>query len=271
MSATPLTTRQNELIDEIAGLLVSSQRLFVVTGAGMSAESGLPTYRGTGGLYNSGRTEQGMPIEQLLSGATWRRNPELTWKYLGEIGLACEGKLPNQGHRILAEMETAFTSYCILTQNIDGLHGMAGSTNVIEIHGNLHNLRCENCGWKTSVEKFRDVDIPPFCLQCNSMLRPDVVLFDEMLPEDACRHLSNEWENGFDVVLSIGTTSTFPYIAEPVLQAFDLDRPAIEINICKTTVTELCSHVVDLPASVALTEIWQRFSATILPRRQQDA
>lgn len=268
MNSPSLTSRQNDLIDEVVSLLDASQRLLIVTGAGMSAESGLPTYRGTGGLYNSGRREQGMSIEQLLSGSTFRRDPELTWKYLGEIGVACEGKLPNPGHTTLAEMQTAFESFCILTQNIDGLHGTAGSTNVIEIHGNVHHLRCESCGWKTTVKRFCEVEIPPVCSRCHSMLRPDVVLFGEMLPMEACQHLSREWEQGFDVVFSVGTTSTFPYIAEPVLHAFDLEKPTIEINISETAVSRFCTHVLDLPAGIALTEIWQRFLKTSAKRRQ---
>ncbi len=254
-----LTKQQEQTIDEVVALLDPGQRLFVVSGAGMSAESGLPTYRGTGGLYNSGRTEMGMSIEELLSGQTYRRDPRLTWKYLGEIGVACEGKTFNRGHEVLAEMESSFADLCVLTQNIDGFHVAAGSRNVIEIHGDLHNLRCEECGLRKSVARFSEIVVPPHCERCGAILRPDVVLFGEMLPVEAVERLSRQWLAGFDVVFSIGTSSYFPYIAEPVWHAADRGIPAVEINLDITEVTHCATHRLDLPASVALTEIWKRF------------
>ncbi len=259
-SAEP-DARHRQMMDEVAACLSPELRLLVVTGAGMSAESGLPTYRGTGGLYNSGRTEQGMSIEQVLSAGTFRRNPALTWKYLGEIGRACEGKSFNQGHRILAEMESSFADLCILTQNIDGFHVDAGSRNVIEIHGNLHRLRCEACEFRKTVQAFSDIPIPPVCESCQRWLRPDVVLFDEMLPVAACEHLSRQWRQGFDVVFSIGTSSNFPYIAEPVLRGAAMGCPVIEINLDRTPVSDACSFNFRLPASQVLEGIWSRFQS----------
>lgn len=250
-----LTGRHRELVREIAGILASCKRLLIITGAGMSAESGLPTYRGTGGLYRSGRLEQGMTIEEVLSAGTFRRQPELTWKYLGEIGLAGADKQPNRGHRVLAEWDAAFEDVCILTQNIDGLHAMAGSKNVIEIHGNLRNLLCTCCGRHRAITSYRDEVIPPRCEECNRIMRPGVVLFDEMLPVTALERLASFREQGFDAVFSIGTTSAFPYIAEPVVFAAKAGLPAIEINPSSTFVTSCCSHVLELPASIALDAI----------------
>jgi len=251
-----LTAEQTGLVDEIVGLLRPSSRIFVVTGAGMSAESGLPTYRGVGGLYSSGETEQGMSIEELLSGSTFRRKPELTWKYLGEIGKASVGATYNRGHTILAEMEPHFADLCVLTQNIDGFHLLAGSKNVIEIHGNLHHLRCDHCGHRSNVESYNDIQIPPMCDACQAMMRPDVVLFDEMLLADACDRLASQWQAGFDVVFSIGTTSVFPYIREPVLHCANHDKPALEINPTETSVSNLCQYRLPVAASVALDAIW---------------
>ncbi len=259
MTYDDFSPEQQAMIDEIVSLLSPEKRFFVVTGAGMSAESGLPTYRGTGGLYNSGRTEQGLTIEQLLSGGTFRRDPELTWKYLGEIGRACEGKSCNRGHRVLAEMESAFADFCILTQNIDGFHLDAGSRNVIEIHGNLHGLRCDSCGFQKTVAAFSAIEIPPACDQCGGMLRPNVVLFDEMLPTVACERLSRQWQQGFDIVFSIGTSSNFQYIAEPVFRGAAAGCPTIEINPDRTHVSESCSHQFRAPASLVLDSIWQRY------------
>lgn len=254
-------TDPRETIRDAARLISRDSRMFVVTGAGMSAESGLPTYRGTGGLYNSGRVEHGMSIEQLLSASTWQRAPELTWKYLGEIGRACAGKQPNRGHRILAAMEAWAGGWSLLTQNIDGLHSAAGSSNVIEIHGTMHRLRCESCGMMRPTGPFETLSIPPSCHECGNVIRPDVVLFDEMLPHSALTRLAAVWKHGFDLVLSIGTTSNFPYIAEPVLFAADEGLPAIEINPSETEVSRHCSHVIRLPASEALQLLWSEVQA----------
>ncbi len=253
-----LTPGQSETVTQIVDQLHPRMRLFVVTGAGMSAESGLPTYRGVGGLYNSGETEEGMPIEKLLSGPVYRRQPELTWKYLGEIGKACSGKQFNRGHEILAEMERWFADVCVLTQNIDGFHLDAGSQKMIEIHGNLHHLRCERCGFRKTVCEYRDIEIPPRCNECPQIMRPDVVLFEEMLLQGALDQLQQQWEQGFDAVFSIGTTSVFPYIAEPVLFAARNGLLCVEINPSDTTVSPLCRYRLELPATIALEHIWQR-------------
>ena len=111
--------------------LRSARRLFFVTGAGLSAESGLPTYRGVGGLYDGGVTEEGMAIEDVLSCHTFARRPELTWKYIAQIERTCRGARHNEAHRIIAELERRFERVTVLTQNVDGFHISAGSTNVI--------------------------------------------------------------------------------------------------------------------------------------------
>ena len=103
----------------------------------MSADSGLPTYRGVGGLYNRGETEEGFAIEEMLSGPMFRQKPEWTWKYLREVEQACRGATFNRGHAVLAEMERHFERVWTLTQNVDGFHHRAGSRNVIAIHGDL--------------------------------------------------------------------------------------------------------------------------------------
>ncbi len=251
-----MTQHPTDTLQQIIQLLNPQRRILAVTGAGMSADSGLPTYRGVGGLYNSGETEQGRTIEQLLSGQTFRSQPNLTWKYLGQIGAACAEASCNRGHQVLAEMESHFASFCILTQNIDGFHVQAGSKNVIEIHGNLHRLRCERCGFRKTVETFAAIEIPPVCESCGGMLRPDVVLFDEMLLPDACDQLTRQWRDGFDMVLSIGTTSVFPYIAEPVLHCHDTGKPAVEINPTETQVSRYCMLRLPMSATTALAAIW---------------
>jgi NAD-dependent deacetylase len=246
-------------IDQIVTLLLEAKSLLFITGAGISADSGLPTYRGIGGLYNSGPAEEGMPIEELLSGYTMRRQPALTWKYLGQVEKASRGARFNRGHEVIAEMEAHFNRVWTLTQNVDGFHRQAGSRNVVDIHGDLHNLFCPRCDFKLTVTDYSSLSIPPQCSQCPSLLRPDVVLFGEALPFDKVSRLYTELEKGFDLVFSIGTTSVFPYIAEPVIRAHRQGKPTIEINPGVTEVSDLVSIRVPLGAAVTLDAIWRRY------------
>ena len=114
-------------------------------------------------------------------GNTMRRDPALTWKYLGQIESACRGARFNRAHAVVAEMENHFERVWTLTQNVDGFHRAAGSRNVIDIHGDLHRLMCTACSFRETVEDFRHLELPPLCPRCKTMLRPDVVLFGEML------------------------------------------------------------------------------------------
>ena len=134
-------------IATVAQALRRAERILVITGAGLSADSGMPTYRGLGGLYN-GRTEEGLPIEAALSGPMLRRDPALCWKYLAELGKACLAARPNAGHEAIAELQRHKPECWVLTQNIDGFHRQAGSPaeRLIEIHGELAPLYCQSCG-----------------------------------------------------------------------------------------------------------------------------
>src|SRR5512134_814058 len=114
-------------IEEVAAILRAAPRVLFITGAGISADSGLPTYRGIGGLYEERVTDEGMPIEALLSGDMFRARPEVTWKYLHQIELACRGAEPNRGHEVLAQLEERLERCVVFTQNVDGLHRAAGS------------------------------------------------------------------------------------------------------------------------------------------------
>ena len=122
----------NSLVREIVQHIVHAQRVLFITGAGLSADSGLPTYRGIGGLYNDRHTEDEIPIEVALSGEMFLQSPEITWKYLLEIERGCRQAGHNIAHRIIAEFENLIPDTWVLTQNIDGLHRTAGSKKLIE-------------------------------------------------------------------------------------------------------------------------------------------
>lgn len=246
-------------ISEVVALLRNAKSLLFITGAGLSADSGLPTYRGIGGLYNDADAESGLPIEALLSGYAFRSNPARTWKYLAEVGKAGIGKRPNRGHEVIAEMEGHFDRVWVLTQNVDGFHHIAGSRNVIDIHGDLHNLRCTRCDHHAPAGDYTLLELPPHCPGCEAVLRPDVVLFGEQLPPDAVATLRRETRTGFDVVFSVGTTSVFPYIAGPVLDAYHFKKPSVEINPGETDVSEFVTVKLPMRAAEALDAIWNEF------------
>lgn len=249
----------NDLAPSLPEGLVDSLRqarsLLVITGAGMSADSGLPTYRGIGGLYEDVDTDDGVPIEVALSGDMLRAQPAVAWKHIARIEASCRGARPNEGHRVLVELEARFDRLWVLTQNVDGLHGEAGSSNVIEIHGNVHHLRCTRCPSRFTVADYAELAIPPSCEHCGALVRPEVVLFGEMLPNAAIVTLDRELSRGFDAVVSIGTTSGFPYIAGPVVRAARMGKITIEINPGTTEVSSIVRHRITLGARDALVAI----------------
>jgi NAD-dependent deacetylase len=243
-------------IEGITDILRHSLTILFITGAGISAESGLPTYRGISGLYNQKETEDGIRIEEALSGTMMRDNPEITWKYLAQMEKACRGKSYNRAHEVIALLEKKFERVCVLTQNVDGFHHKAGSTNVIDIHGSLNDLYCLHCRYEIEVADYNGLEIPPVCPKCKYQMRPDVVLFEEYLSPAKTQRLSEEFQKGFDVVFSIGTTSVFPYIAQPVLAAQRAGIPTIEINPARTAVSDFVKIKLAENAVITMNTLW---------------
>lgn len=251
----------HETIHKVAELLKKSKSILFITGAGVSADSGLPTYRGLGGLYDDVETEDGIPIEMALAGDMLRKRPEVTWKYLSQIERKCRGARPNRAHEVIAEMERWFERVWVLTQNIDSFHHVAGSRNVIDIHGDMHDIQCEECGWKTRVENYDGLEIPPRCPKCDSIVRPDVVFFGECLQPGKVRLMEREIGRPFDVYFSIGTTSVFPYIKHPMILASHLGRPTIEINPDTTDISGWVDIRIPMGAAAVLDALWQELAA----------
>lgn len=262
--AHPATAEELAALDpaavaRVAAILRDARRVLFVTGAGISADSGLPTYRGVGGLYEDTDTDDGLPIEDALSGEMLRARPAITWKYVRQIEESCRGAGHNAAHEILAEWERAIASRrgeaWVLTQNVDGFHRDAGSRNVIEVHGNLRALVCVRCGARADVESYEALPPLPACARCDGLVRPDVVLFGEMLPSAAIERLEQQLERGFDAVMIIGTTAVFPYIAAPVVLAARAGRATIEINPGRSEVSRFVRERLAARAVVALTAI----------------
>ena len=247
-----------DVLDCVSQVFARARSVLFITGAGISADSGLPTYRGIGGLYEGATTEEGLAIEDALSGDMLRERPEVCWKYIHQIERACRGATWNRAHEVIAMMEGRYERTWVLTQNVDAFHRRAGSKNVIEIHGDVHRLRCTRCKFRDHVEDYAGLSIPPRCPDCGAIVRPKVVLFGEMLPGSAVAALEREIGRGFDLVVSIGTTSVFPYIAAPVMLARRAGRDTVEINPGTTGVSHVVAHRMRNRAAVALDAIWQR-------------
>jgi NAD-dependent deacetylase len=247
-----------EALDGAAAILGGAQRILFVTGAGISVDSGLPTYRGIGGLYHDRLTEEGLTIEEALSGEMMATRPDIAWRYIAQIEESCRGARPNAAHRLIAALQGEREMVCVLTQNVDGLHRAAGSRNVIEIHGTVHRLHCMACHHGRQVPDYAGLQIPPECPHCGSIMRPEVVLFGEALPDAAINRLEHVLAEGVDAVVSIGTTSVFPYIAGPVVWAARAGVPTIEINPGDTTVSAIVDYRLRMGAAEALPELWRR-------------
>lgn len=260
-SMTEWTEAQQDAVDKAAAWLACARRVLAITGAGMSAESGLPTYRGVGGLYEEADGEDGLPVEVALSGERFAAEPWRTWRHLRQIESACRGARPHAGHHVLAAWQDRF-ELTVLTQNIDGFHGAAGSRQLIEMHGNMHRLVCTVCAWSQTVDHYGELaDDSPCCPDCAAVIRPAVVLFGEMLPTAALEQYDQVMASRPDVVLSIGTTSVFPYIAAPVHWCRQWGGRSIEINPSRTEVSDAVDVCIRAPAAKVL----QALDAALTP------
>lgn len=251
---------EQSTLETVGRLLGRAENLLFVTGAGISADSGLPTYRGVGGLYNQD-TEDGVAIEDALSGAMFSARPELTWKYLWQIGKACQGAQPNAAHGVIAELEKQKPNVWVLTQNVDGLHRQAGSQNLVEVHGNIYDLTCTECDRPYRAKELlaqhgQEPPLPPRCAECQGILRPQVVLFGELLSPGVVETLSQVAEEPCDLIFAVGTTAVFPYIREPVIRAAVMGVPTVEINPRPTSLSDRFSYCLRMGAAEAMEQLW---------------
>ena len=175
-----MPTDADRQLDLLAGLLGAARHALVLTGAGVSTESGLPDYRGSGGLWANRHFEELAHIDM------WRREPEEFWRFYGERLSGISEAQPNAGHLAIAELERRGLVHRVLTQNVDGLHRAAGSREPLELHGTLSEVECLACGFRGSkaiAEAQLAAGAPvPLCPACGANLKPAVVLFGELLP-----------------------------------------------------------------------------------------
>jgi NAD-dependent deacetylase len=225
-----------------------AQNVAVLTGAGVSAESGVPTFRDAlTGLWERFRPEELATPEAFL------RNPKLVWEWYTWRRDLVDKVSPNPGHVAIAAMARRFSRFTLITQNVDGLHQRAGSSDVLELHGNILRVRCFY-GGHVSEEIPDSGEIPPRCRECGSMLRPDVVWFGEALPETAFAR-AEEAAATCEVFLSLGTSGmVYPAAGLPLLAARS-GACLIEINPEETELSGSMTYCLRGPAGTVLPEL----------------
>ena len=262
-------------VQEAAVVLRKAKRVFALTGAGVSAESGVPTFRGDGGLWRQYRAEE------LATPEAFKHDPQLVWEWYAWRQGVVGGCSPNAGHDALARMQDMFGQFFLVTQNVDGLHQRAGSRDVVEMHGNIWKARCasentagcgaalrahpeldnvsagsddpEGCGWLTVVDFLADeAPLPPPC-SCGGILRPHIVWFGEALDSAVLNRAFQEAKRA-DVLLSIGTSAQVTPAALLPQIAAQTGAVVIEINPQATPNSSISNYALRGP------------SAEILPR-----
>lgn len=235
-------------MEELLGTLrksLEAARIVAFTGAGISAESGIPTFRGPNGLWRS------FSPEKLASPEAFSRDPRLVWEWYDWRRQIIHQAQPNSGHRALAEIERRATGrFTLVTQNVDGLHDRAGSRNVVKLHGDIWRVRCTGCAAEEQNEQVPLESLPPHC-RCGGLLRPAVVWFGETLPESA-------WERALEaaaraeVFLVIGTSATV-YPAAGLVQAARQSGARVAIvNPDPTPADDLAEWILRGPAGEIL-------------------
>lgn len=233
---------------ELIRKLATARHIAVLTGAGISAESGVPTFRDAQtGLWAR------FSAEDLATPEAFRRNPKLVWEwYAWRRELVAQAK-PNPGHLALAELASLFSEFTLITQNVDGLHQRAGSRDVIELHGNIMRTKCFT-DEKLVTEWNHDDVVPPQCPRCGANLRPDVVWFGEILPQS---ELASAFaaSRACEVFLAIGTSAlVYPAAALPY-EALESDAVVVEVNPRATQLSEKAHFVLKGAAGVLLPEL----------------
>jgi len=251
-----------EFPEELANLLADVRSVGVITGAGVSVESGIRPYRGRGGLYDD--PDEGERTMEALTGETLRRDPDRTWRAVAMLARETRDARPNPAHRAIVEMERRAERFALLTQNVDGLHQAAGSRNVIPIHGDVRATVCMACGTRGRLEGevLAALDRAPRCEACGGTLRPGAVLFGEYLPQDQVDRMIRCFHAQVpDLLVVAGTSALFAYIVEPVLVAARAGRVTVEVNPEPTEITPLVRFFLQGPAGHWLPRVADRLPA----------
>ncbi len=234
-------------MDEIRASLESASSIAALTGAGVSAESGIPTFRGPGGLWRNFRPED------LATPEAFARDPKLVWEWYDWRRSVIAAAQPNAAHIALAELERSAKNFTLITQNVDGLHDRAGSGRVLKVHGDIWVLRCSSCGREREDLRPSIPDLPPRCA-CGGFERPGVVWFGEALPQEIWRHAEYAARTA-NIFLVIGTAAAVYPAAGLVALAKSAGAKVIEINVAETPVSASADFVLRGPAAELLPQL----------------
>jgi len=216
----------------------NAERVVVLSGAGVSAESGVPTFRGGG----NSAVWKGLPFEVISSAGMLARDLPAVWEWFNYRRGVLATLKPNPGHEAIASWEKQFKEFTLVTQNIDGLHQAAGSRNVIELHGSIWRGRCFECGARVQVGELKFDDSVPVCFDCGGHLRPDVVLFGEMLPPGAFEQAAAA-AGQCELCFVVGTSAlVYPAASIPEIARAG-GACVVEVNPERTPLSDLCDEV----------------------------
>jgi len=208
---------------KLQSLLIPSTGVVVFTGAGISAESGVPTFRGQNGLWNEFR------VEDLATPQAFAAHPKRVWEWYSWRRELISRIEPNLGHLAVAKFEKFFSEFCLVTQNVDGLHDRAGNKQFLKLHGDIWEVRCVSCGLSRIDRQAVLPSLPPLC-ECGGLLRPGVVWFGEMLPGDVFERAVGATQS-CDLFFSVGTSAqVFPASQLPGI-ARQHGAYVVEVNI----------------------------------------
>ena len=237
-----------EFSDELINRLKRAKRVVVLTGAGVSAESGVPTFRGTDGIWNKFKAEDLATFDSFIS------KPELVWEWYNWRRDLISKVQPNPGHFAIAEMEKMFQAFWLITQNVDGLHQRAGSKKVLTLHGNIFESFCIDCKKRYDDPPFKDG--LPRC-SCGGLIRPDVVWFGEQLDPDTLTHAFEVSEKA-EVFLSVGTSAVVMPAASLPVVAKRSGAYVVEINPERTEISGMLDEFIEGNSGEILPEIIKR-------------
>lgn len=242
-----------ELSPEIEERIRDAERVVVFTGAGVSKESGLDTFRDEDGVWARARPEE------LATPEAFERQPARVWRWYGQRWEQMAAAGPNPAHRAIAGLERLFPTVLVVTQNVDGLHARAGSVDVVELHGTLAAVHCHRCGLDMEMGRAWEEhpDEPPVC-ECGGLYRPSVVWFGEMLPREALERAFREAER-CDLLLSVGTSAQVFPAAGVIEVAHRAGAAVIEVNPERTGFSRLASVEMRQPAGSALPVLLEAF------------
>jgi NAD-dependent deacetylase len=216
--------------------LAAARRVLVITGAGVSAESGIPTFRTDDGLW-----QKDNPLD-FATREAFLRDPEAVWRWYEERRRVAAAAEPNPAHKALARLEAPGRQVLVVTQNVDDLHERAGSTDVVHVHGSLWRLRCERDGTVVEDRHVPLNELPPTC-PCGNVMRPDVVWFGEALPWAPVQRVRDFLLHGaIDCCLVVGTEASFGYIVEWTFSARETGALCVEVNPRTTGLSSLVDY-----------------------------